>query len=139
MPTATLARPRTLPKVRHDAPPPATPKLSDGGSDFPPLYDDAGNRRAVCDWQDDACPSAPTHHIAFIYCSGNHDGTDAAPCEQFVSDEDNRFCARHYALALARWAKGHSGSCATPLAGHIHHFGPIAEYDPPESDGRQLP
>jgi len=110
------------------------PRLTDGG--FPPIDDDNHPQRSQCDWVDSVCTETPTHRIVWV--SARESDTDES--EYIPLDDPSLFCARHYAVWLARLVESHNNDiyCDIPPFDHIYQYGKIgkekvacAKYDEP--------
>lgn len=66
-----------------------------------------------CQWDEMVCMDAPTHRIVPPEHNRHHDAVAV-------------YCARHYALALARLVIVHIPGCDDPLSAHIATHGAVS-------------
>lgn len=84
----------------------------DGFFDDP--EEDYGDGNPRCLWDGSVCSESVTHQIRFRFFPEDD--------EPFVETES--YCARHYAVTLARFVSFHSPHCPVTLAQHLDSFGP---------------
>lgn len=72
-----------------------------------------GGPNARCQWDETVCLDSPSHLIDFVVGDGPDD------------HEPVLFCARHYAVELARFVQLHPAECPYAIDTHIVAFGSI--------------
>lgn len=81
----------------------------------PPELFDEGDGPKGCRWHESVCTDSPTHGILGVPGGAPH------------FDDEELYCARHYALVLGRFIEVHLPQCHRSLEEHVRAFGPIGE------------
>lgn len=83
-----------------------------------PLDGFEGDRPRGCQWDESVCTRSPGYRIA---------GAAEPHADHVPEATVDVYCARHYALALARLVETHSAECERTLAEHASAFGRIED------------
>lgn len=78
------------------------------------VEDDGQPRPRGCQWDESVCMESPTHRVVPPEHNLHHDSPEV-------------FCARHYALALARLVIVHLPGCSAGVRQHIVEYGAAGE------------